>query len=95
MPLIRRLPKRGFTPRIPAVYQVVNLESLNAFDRDAIVEPKDLFNAGIINKRRLPVKILGGGELRHALTVRANAFSRQAEEKIKQANGRAERIERQ
>lgn len=64
------------------------------FGQDAVIDPKDLYNAGLIKKRRVPVKILGNGNLQHALTIRADAFSRQAEEKIRQANGRTERVER-
>jgi large subunit ribosomal protein L15 len=85
-PLIRRMPKRGFTSKFPKVYQVVNLESLQKI-KEAVVNPSLLLEKGIIKSKNKPVKILGVGELRSALTVSAHAFSKSAQTKIKNAGG--------
>ena len=92
MPLYRRLPKRGFTPPGGKTeYAVVNLESLAAFAAGAAVDPDGLVTAGLIkNSDRTRVKILGDGELAHALTVKAHAVSGAARSKIEAAGGRIE-----
>lgn len=92
MPLIRRIPKRGFTFTPKARYQVVALESLNAFKTGSEVSPEMLREARIARKTRLPIKILGDGELKHPLKIKAHAFSRSAIEKIKKAGGSAVEI---
>jgi large subunit ribosomal protein L15 len=91
MPLVRRVPKKkGFTPRDPEEWAVVNLERLaRRFDEDATVTPEAMAEAGLV-RGRLPVKILGRGDLDRALTVQAHAFSRSAREKIEQAGGTVE-----
>jgi large subunit ribosomal protein L15 len=92
MPLQRRLPKiGGFTNRNRVVYVPVNVERLNAFE-GGVVDPEALARRGLVRKRGAPVKILGRGELRVPLTVRAHAFSRSARSKIEQAGGTAEVI---
>lgn len=90
-PLIRRMPKRGFTSKFAVEYQVVNVESLNSL-KAAAVNPAVLLDAGIIKSKNRPVKILGGGEITKTLKVSAHAFSKSAEEKIKQAGGTTEVI---
>jgi large subunit ribosomal protein L15 len=90
MPLHRRLPKRGFSSPFPKTFAVVNVESLNAFAAGDTVTPESLTGRGIVRARRDGVKILGDGELKIALTVRAHAFSKSAEEKIARAGGKAE-----
>ena len=93
MPLARRLPKLGgFYSRNRIEYSPVNVERLNAFEGGAVVDPAALAARGLVRKRRLPVKILGRGELQVGLTVRANAFSASAREKIERAGGQAEVI---
>lgn len=93
MPLARRIPKRGFTNRSRVEFAVVNVGMLETrFDAGAEIDAKKLIEAGIISKA--PVKILGDGEIKKALTVKANAFSKSAEEKIKAAGGKAERVSR-
>ncbi len=92
MPLIRRIPKRGFHNKFKQEYQVINVKSLNVFPSGSVVEPGSLHAAGLIKSQRLPVKILGDGELKPALTVRAGAFSAQAREKIARAKGKTEII---
>lgn len=89
-PLKRRLPKRGFTNIFRTEYAVVNLERLAALGETTIT-PETLHKAGLV-RRALPVKILGDGELKTALTVRAHKFSKSAAEKITKAGGRTELI---
>jgi len=90
MPLHRRLPKRGFSSPFPKTFAVVNVESLNAFAAGDTVTPESLAGRGIVRAVRDGVKILGDGELKIALTVRAHAFSKSAQEKIASAGGKVE-----
>ena len=91
MPLIRRIPKRGFTFTPKAQYQVVSLERLSRFASGAEITPETLRKARIIRKDGR-VKILGDGELKHPFTIKAHAFSKSALEKIKRAGGTAQPI---
>ncbi len=93
MPLIRRVPKRGFTFTPKAKYEIVSLERLNRFSAGTEVTPEVLRQARVLNKGRLPVKILGDGQLKHPLKVNAHAFSKSALEKIKKAGGQAHQIQ--
>jgi large subunit ribosomal protein L15 len=90
MPLHRRLPKRGFSSPFPKVFAVVNIESLNAFAAGETVTPETLSGRGILRNVRGGVKVHGNGELKVALTVKAHAFSKSAEEKIAKAGGKIE-----
>jgi large subunit ribosomal protein L15 len=92
MPLYRRLPKRGFLPHGGKTeYAVVNLKSLGSFAATSVVDPEGLVKAGLIkNSHRHLVKILGGGEVAHALTVRAHAVSESAKSKIEAKGGSVE-----
>ncbi len=90
MPLHRRLPKRGFSSPFPKTFAVVNVETLNEFAAGDTVTPETLSERGIVRAARDGVKILGDGELKIALTVRAHAFSKSAEEKIARAGGKTE-----
>jgi len=92
MPLYRRLPKRGFKNIWAYEYAEVNVETLNRFDDGATVDPVILIEAGILKNVRDGIRILGGGELKKRLTVRANGFSKAAVEKITAAGGKAEVI---
>ncbi len=92
MPLIRRVPKRGFTFTPKAKYQLLSIEQLNAFSAGTEINPETLFKANLIDKKHKAVKILGDGELKHAVTVKAHAFSKSAEEKIQKSGGKAHRI---
>jgi large subunit ribosomal protein L15 len=92
MPLHRRLPKRGFSSPFPKTFAVVNVESLNAFAAGDTVTPETLAGRGIVRALRDDIKILGDGELKIALTVRAHAFSKSAEDKIARAGGKVERL---
>jgi large subunit ribosomal protein L15 len=93
MPLHRRLPKRGFTAPDSTTYAVVNVDMLNAFEAGETISPELLFSLGVLRVKREGVKILGTGELKVALTVRAHAFSKSAEEKITAAGGKVEIIQ--
>jgi large subunit ribosomal protein L15 len=89
MPLHRRLPKRGFSAPFSKTFAVVNVESLNAFAAGDIVTPELLAQHGIL-RGKSDVKVLGDGELKIALTVKAHAFSKSALDKIAQAGGKTE-----
>jgi large subunit ribosomal protein L15 len=88
MPLHRRLPKRGFTNIFRQEYNIVNLEKLATLS-ETTINPDVLRKAGVISTKR-PVKILGDGELKSAITVHAHKFSKSAEEKITKAGGKIE-----
>jgi large subunit ribosomal protein L15 len=91
MPLLRRIPKRGFNNKaFGTVFATVNVETLNAFENGATVTPETLVEQGLLKKRRDGVKILGDGELKKKLTVKAQAFSASAREKISKAGGACE-----
>ena len=90
MPLHRRLPKRGFSAPSSRMFSVVNIETLNAFGAGDTVTPETLAERGIVRKLSDGLKVLGNGELKVALTVRAHAFSKSAEEKIARAGGKVE-----
>lgn len=92
MPLQRRLPKRGFTNIFRRELSVVNLDDLNNFTAGAEVTPEKLCSEGIIRKIVHGLKVLGRGELPHALVVKAHAFSESARKKIEAAGGKAEVI---
>ena len=93
MPLIRRIPKRGFNnARHTVEYVPVNLEALNAFDNGARVDLDMLRKAGLANGPVKRVKVLGDGELKKKLTVSAHAFSSSEKQKIEAAGGTCEVI---
>lgn len=93
MPLIRRLPKRGFNnARHTIRYIPVNLDDLNTFDDGARVDESAFRAAGLANGRAHGVKILGTGELKRKLTVSAHAFSASAREKIEALGGVCELV---
>lgn len=93
MPLIRRLPKRGFNnARHTTRYIPVNLDDLNRFDDGARVDEAALRAAGLANGRADGVKVLGGGELKKKLTVSAHSFSASARAKIEALGGVCELV---
>jgi large subunit ribosomal protein L15 len=92
MPLHRRIPKRGFHNPFSKDYAVVNLEALGVFGPGDVVTPESMRERGLAHSVSRPIKILGDGELKTALTVRAHAFSKSAEEKITRAGGKIERV---
>ncbi len=89
MPLHRRIPKRGFHNPFGTDYAVVNVGALGAFAGGETVTPDALRAQGIVRSGG-PVKILGDGEIKVALTVQAHAFSKSAQEKIARAGGKTE-----
>ena len=90
MSILRRMPKRGFTNKMfRKEYEVVNVEKLNAFDANTEITAAVLKKAGMVASVKL-VKILGVGDLKKALTVKAHSFSKSAQEKISKAGGKAE-----
>jgi large subunit ribosomal protein L15 len=93
MPLHRRLPKRGFHNIFRKEYLAINLEKLAGFEAGAKVDPEILKNCGIIHNFQDGLKILGVGELQHAIHVRAHKFSKSAAEKIQKVGGTVEVIE--
>ena len=88
MPLIRRMPKRGFNnARHTTRYIPVNVESLNRFENGARVDEAALRAVGLANGRGAGIKILGDGELKRKLTVTVHAFSASGRAKIESAGG--------
>jgi large subunit ribosomal protein L15 len=92
MPLKRRVPKRGFTNIFRVEYRTVNVDRLNELPAGTEVTPESLRKAGLLPKGKGPVKILGNGELKVALTVRAHRYTGSATKKIEAAGGKAEVI---
>ena len=92
MPLYRRLPKRGFTNRNTKDIVSINITELNRFEDGAVVTIETLVENGVIKNTKDGVKILGNGELTKKLTVKANAFSASAAEKIQALGGTTEVI---
>ena len=91
MPLIRQLPKRGFTNNWAKVYTTVNVSDLERFEAGTIVTAQMLKNKGVISKiEKYGLKVLGNGNLTKALTVKAQKFTQSAAEKIKNAGGTIE-----
>ena len=90
MPLFRRMPKRGFKNINRVEYAVVNIEKLNKFEDGTEVTPTLLVESGIVKNEKDGIKILGNGELKKKLTVKANKFSASAKSAIEAAGGQAE-----
>lgn len=92
MPLVRKLPRRGFNNAIfKKQYSIVNVADLNKFDENAVVDANALIEKGILSKvEEYGVKILGNGKLEKPLTVKANKFSASAVKKIKKSGGKIE-----
>ena len=92
MPLVRRVPKRGFINVFAKPLTAINLAVLNRFEDGAVVDTDALLAAGIISKVCDGIKILGNGELTKNLTVKAKVFSETAKGKIEAAGGKTEVI---
>ncbi len=90
MPLVRRVPKRGFNNIFAKPLEAINVSALEIFNDGAVVGAEDLLTTGIISKCEYGVKILGNGTITKKLTIRASAFSESAKEKIEAAGGKAE-----
>ena len=88
MPLYRRVPKRGFTnARFRTDYTVINVDLLESFEAGSTVDLEAVLTRGLTRKESSLFKVLGNGDLTHALTVRAQKFSKSAAEKIRAAGG--------
>lgn len=93
LPLIKRLPrKRGFTNIFKKKYSIVNIAKLNIFPPGAEVTSQELLKEGLIKSLKHPVKILGGGDIQHSLSIRTDEFSAAAEKKITAAGGEIKRV---
>jgi large subunit ribosomal protein L15 len=90
MPLQRRLPKRGFTNIFKKEYVLINLNVLNRFDPESILDLEALKKAGLVKRAKDGVKLLGNGEISHPLVVRVNKVSKTARAKIEAAGGKVE-----
>ena len=88
MPLIRRLPKRGFNnAAFHKNYAIINLDSLNSFDAGTVINEEMLRESKMIRGNVVGLKVLGNGELKHALSIEAHKVSASAREKIEKAGG--------
>ena len=93
MPLQRRLPHlRGFKNNRKIIFNVINLGMLEDFKEGSTVDYDVLLKKGLIMKKGNPLKVLGSGDLKKKLTIKANGFSKTAREKIEKAGGKAEVI---
>ena len=90
MPLARRVPKRGFNNIFAKPLTAINLTALNRFDDGAVVDKELLLSSGVIKKCQYGVKILGNGSITKKLTVKVNAVSESAKQKIEAAGGKVE-----
>ena len=92
IPLMRRIPKRGFTNKFRTEYCAINVDRLNIFEDGQVVTPVELIEMGITKNILDGVKIMGNGEITKKLTVKANKFTETAKEKIEAAGGKVEVI---
>ena len=92
LPLFQRLPKRGFHNPTRVEYAIVNLEDLNVFENDSVVDVQALIEKGLIKNVKDGVKVLGKGELTKKLTVKANKFSESAQKAVEALGGSVEVI---
>jgi large subunit ribosomal protein L15 len=90
MPLLRRIPKRGFTNIFRKPWAIVNLRDLNRFAADSVVDAGTLKEAGLIKQKTQRIKLLAQGEVTVALTVRVQAVSEQARTRVEAAGGKVE-----
>ena len=90
MPLVRRIPKRGFNNIFAKPLTAINVAALNGFEDGAVVDAAVLLEKGLIAECPYGLKVLGNGDLTKNITVKAAAFSESAKEKIEQAGGKAE-----
>ena len=93
MPLQRRLPKRGFTNIFRKNIAVINVRDLSKFDNGSVVDKSALAQAGLVKGKPDGIKLLGQGDIRHALEIKVNQISKRAREKIETAGGKVEVIE--
>ncbi|HID38866.1 MAG TPA: 50S ribosomal protein L15, partial [Calditrichaeota bacterium] len=87
MPLQRRVPKFGFTNINKVVYQIINISDLEKLKGMELINKDVLYERRLIRKKRLPVKVLGDGEIKQKINIEVNAISKTAREKIEKAGG--------
>jgi len=92
LPLTRRLPKRGFNNIFSKEIVTIKVSDLNRFEEGSVVDVEAVKKAGLVKKTLDGIKVLGNGEIEKSLTVKLNAFSASAKEKIEKAGGKAEVI---
>ncbi|HHY39815.1 MAG TPA: 50S ribosomal protein L15 [Syntrophaceticus sp.] len=92
MPLIRRVPKRGFTNIFKEEVAIVNVKDLSRFNEGAVVTPELLYDQGLVKKQGIKIKLLGKGDLDRPLTVKVHKVSKAAAEKVTAAGGKIEVI---
>ena len=94
MPLIRRMPKRGFTNIFAKEYAIINVRDLNKFEDNTVITSELLISEGIVKRGKIidGIKVLGDGDINKKLTVKAHKFSKVAAEKIEAAGGKVEVI---
>jgi len=93
MPLIRKMPKRGFTNKFKKEWALVNIDKLQKMENvtdGSVVDRNFLLEKGVIKNKRIPIKVLGKGTIKKSVTVKANAFSLAAKNAIENAGGKAE-----
>lgn len=90
MPLQRRLPKRGFTNIFKKQYTLININNLNRFEPETILDMEALKKAGFVKSVKDEIKLLGAGEISHALVIKVHKVSKTAWEKIEAAGGKVE-----
>ena len=91
MPLVRRIPKRGFNNVFKKEYSIVNVSALEVFDNGTVVTAELLLEKGVLSKvEPYGLKVLGNGTLTKKLEVKANKFTKSAAEIIEKAGGKAE-----
>ena len=93
MPLQRRVPKRGFHNHFKTIFQVVNIEDLKRFPKDAEVNVVTLCEVGLLSKSKIKVKLLGGGEIDRPLKITVDACTKSAKERVEEAGGQIQIIE--
>jgi large subunit ribosomal protein L15 len=91
MPLHRRLPKKGFTNIFKKEYSIINLGALDAFS-ESVITPELVLEKGLIKQIKGGLKVLGDGEIKKPLTIKAHAFSASAKDKIIKSGGKIETI---
>ena len=90
MPLQRRLPKRGFANIFKKEYTLININNLNRFEPETMLDMEALKNAGLVKSVKDEVKLLGDGEISHPLVIKVHKVSKGAKAKIEAAGGKVE-----
>ncbi len=92
MPIHRRLPKRGFKNHFRKVFAIINVQDLNRFEADTVIDKGALIKSGLVKGDRDGIKLLGNGDVQIPVTVRINKISASARQKVEAAGGKIEVI---